>query len=138
MAAVGIAAHEVGHALQDAAKHPLLTARTAIVLLATFGSLTGMIAMVGGLILVEEILIYSGVALYCITVLAQLFNLKVEFDASRLALHHLRATGVVAPEEERYVKRVMRAAACTYVAATLTAYHYLFKAGRTAPDRTHV
>jgi uncharacterized protein len=142
VAAVGIAAHEIGHALQDAAGHPLLPARTAIVLLSTFGSLLGMILMAGGLLVVEEILIYSGIALYCVTVLAQLFNLKVEFDANRRSFQHLRATGVVAPEEERYVKRVMQAAACTYVAATLTciptAYHYLFKGGRTAADRTHV
>jgi Zn-dependent membrane protease YugP len=142
VAAVGIAAHEIGHALQDADGYKWLQARTAVVLLATFGSLIGMILMAGGLILVEEILIYSGVALYCLTVVVQLANLYVEFDASGRSMQHLRAAGIVAPDEVRYVRKVMTAAACTYVAATLTAvptaYHYLFKAGRTAGDKTHV
>jgi Zn-dependent membrane protease YugP len=142
VAAVGIAAHEVGHALQDAAGHTLLTARTAVVLLSTFGSLTGMILMAGGLVFLDPILINCGIGLYCVTVLIQLVNLKVEFDASHRVRQHLLATGIVSADEERYVRRVMRAAAWTYVAATLTAiptaYHYIFKAGRTAGDRTHV
>src|SRR5687767_6939512 len=121
VAAVGIAAHEVGHALQDAAGHKWLMARTTVVLMSTFGSLIGMILMAGGLILVEEILIYSGIALYCVTVAAQRANLYVEFYASGRSLQHLRAAGIVAPDKVWYVRKVMRAAACTYVAATLTA-----------------
>jgi Predicted Zn-dependent protease len=118
--AVGIAAHETGHALQDADRHPLLAARTTIVLAATCGSLLGMILFIGGFLVVEAFLIYAGIAMFILTLLAQLFNLKVEFDASRRVAPYLVATGVIAPDEERTVRQVMRAAACTYVAATLT------------------
>jgi Zn-dependent membrane protease YugP len=131
LTAIGIAAHETGHAIQDADKHPLLAARTAIVLLATFGSLMGMILFVGGFLIVEQILVYSGIAIFTATVAAQLFNLPVEFDASRRAVPCLVQTGVITPEEEPVVRRVMQAAAFTYVAATLTSpatlYCYLFR-----------
>jgi uncharacterized protein len=134
--AVGIAGHEAGHALQDAANHPLLPARTAIVLAAMCGGLTGLILFVGGFILVESILVYTGIAVFTVTVLAQLFNLGVEFDASRRARQHLLATGVITPDEEWGVRRVMQAAAFTYVAATLTspasAYFYLVRPWRLA------
>jgi len=131
--AVGIAAHETGHAIQDADKHPMLAARTAIVLAATCGSLTGMILFVGGFLIWEEILVYFGIAVFALTVLAQLVNLPVEFDASRRAAPCLLATGVITPEEEHVVADVLNAAAWTYVAATLSSIlvllYYLFRAG---------
>jgi Zn-dependent membrane protease YugP len=137
--AVGIAAHETGHAVQDADKHPWLPARTAIVLASTCGSLIGMILLVGGLVLVESFLIYCGVAVFTATVVAQLINLPVEFDASRRAAPHLVAAGVITPEEERAVRRVMDAAAFTHLAGTLTAvptaYRYLVKPRRRARDQ---
>ena len=137
--AIGIAAHETGHAIQDADKHPMLAARTAIVLAATCGSLTGMILFVGGFLVVESILIYAGVLVFTATVIAQLVNLPCELDASRRASQHLLSTGVITPEEAPAVRRVMQAAACTYVAATLTCipttYRYLVKPRRQARDK---
>jgi Zn-dependent membrane protease YugP len=139
LAAVGIAGHETGHALQDAAGHPLLPARTAIVLSATCGSLIGLILLIGGFLLVERILVYLGIVVFTATVLSQLFNLLIEFDASRRARHHLLAAGVITADEEPAVRRVMHAAACTYLAATLTsiptAYHYLVRPRRPAGAR---
>ena len=137
--AVGIAGHEAAHAIQDADRHPLLAARTAIVLAATCGSLIGMLLFVGGFLVVESILIYVGIAVFTATVLAQLFNLPVEINASRRARPFLLASGVIAPEEEWVVRRVMLAAAWTYVAATLTciptAYSYLVRPRRPARDK---
>lgn len=136
--AVGIAAHETGHALQDAAGHPLLAARTAIVLSTTCGSLIGLILLVGGLILFESILVYAGIAAFAATVLSQLFNLVVEFDANRRAIQHLLASGVIAADEEPAVSRAMHAAACVYLAGTLncfgTAYHYLVQPRNASPS----
>jgi Zn-dependent membrane protease YugP len=132
--AVGIAAHESGHAIQDADRSPLLPVRTAIVLAATCGSLIGMILFVGGFLVVSSFLVYTGIAVFLVTVAAQLVNLPAEFDANRRASSYLVATGVIAPEEEHKVRQVMAAAAYTHVAATLTsvptAYHYLVRPRR--------
>src|SRR5205814_6552747 len=109
-------------------------------LAATCGSLIGMILFVGGFLVVESFLVYVGIAVFTATVLAQLVNLPVEFDASRRAAPHLAAAGVIMGDEEPTVRRVMRAAALTYVAATLTsvptAYRYLVKPRRRARDKT--
>jgi Zn-dependent membrane protease YugP len=127
--AVGIAAHETGHALQDAAGYRPLKAREFVVQSATVGSLIGLIMFVGGFLLIESILIYFGIFVFCLTVAVQLANLVVEFDASRRAHQYLMATGVVAKEEEPAVRRAMRAAAITYLASTVTViptvYNYL-------------
>src|SRR5262245_11945178 len=80
--AIGIAAHETGHAIQDADKHPMLAARTTIVLAATCGSLLGMILFVGGFLVVEAFLIYAGIARFILTLVAPLFNLVGELDAN--------------------------------------------------------
>jgi uncharacterized protein len=137
--AVGIAGHEAAHAIQDADRHSLLGARTFIVLAATCGSLVGILLFVGGFVVVESMLIYAGIAVFTATVLAQLFNLPVEFDASRRARPLLLAAGVITPDEVWVVRRVMLAAAWTYVAATLTsiptAYGYLVKPRRQARDK---
>ena len=85
IAAVAIAAHETGHALQEVDGHPLLPARTYIVMSATCGSLIGLIMLVGGFLVVESFLIYTGIFVFFVTVAAQVFNLVVEFDASRRA-----------------------------------------------------
>jgi len=137
--AVGIAAHETGHAIQDADKHPMLPARTFIVLASTCGSLMGMILLVGGILIWEELLIYLGVAVFVATVLAQLVNLPVELDASRRAAPCLLSTGVITPEDEPAVRRVMQAAACSSLAGMLTAiptaYRYLVRPKRPARDK---
>ena len=136
LAALGIAAHEVGHAIQDASGYPLLVVRNFIVPMANFGSSFGLILILIGFALSTSglsWLIYAGIALFSLTVVFQLVNLPVEFDASRRARRLLLSTGLVAEDEEPEVGRVLNAAALTYVAATITSIltllYFLFRAG---------
>jgi hypothetical protein len=132
ISSIGIAAHEAGHAIQDAKRYPLLIVRNAIVPLANFGSIAGMVLLALGFVLAMAGLIYVGIAVFSMTVLFQLVNLPVEFDASRRARRRLLDTGIITVEEEPEVARVLNAAALTYVAATLTSLltlaYYLFRA----------
>jgi Zn-dependent membrane protease YugP len=120
IASVGIAAHEVGHAIQDDRRYPLLVIRNAIVPLANFGSSAGIILLILGLVLSMSGLLWIGIAVFSLTVFFQLVNLPVEFDASRRARRMLLSTGMIMEDEETEVARVLNAAALTYVAATLT------------------
>ena len=133
IAAVGVAAHEAGHAVQDATRYPLLVVRNAIVPMASLGSSASMILIFAGLLLHVTQLFILGVAAFSLTVLFQVVNLPVEFDASRRARIALQMTGLVRPEEDREVGRVLNAAAMTYVAATITSIltlvYYLIRSG---------
>ena len=133
LAALGIAAHEAGHALQDATGYPLLKLRNGIVPLAAWGGNLSWILIVLGFALASVNLVLIGIAAFSLTVVFQLVNLPVEFDASRRAREVLRSLGLIAPGEEPVVRRVLSAAALTYVAATLTSLltlvYYLFRAG---------
>jgi Zn-dependent membrane protease YugP len=133
LAALGIAAHEAGHAIQDAHHYPLLGIRNAVVPLAGFGSSVGLLVMFAGFLLHLAGLIYVGIALFSLVVLFQVVNLPVEFDASRRARIALVDGGLITQEEDEVVGRVLRAAAWTYVAATLSSImvllYYLFRAG---------
>ncbi len=133
LAAVGIAAHEAGHAIQDAYRYPLLGVRNLLVPAAGLGSSFAWIAIFAGLVLHWTGLTLLGIALFSLVVLFQLVNLPVEFDASRRARVALVEGGVITPAEETEVARVLNAAAWTYVAATLTSVlillYYLFRAG---------
>ena len=133
LAAVGIAAHESGHAIQDARRYPLLSARNALVPLASVGSNLSWIVMVIGFLLHSMMLITLGIVVFSAVVVFQLVNLPVEFDASRRARVALVEGGLVSPAEAVEVKRVLDAAALTYVAATLSAVltllYFLFRAG---------
>jgi hypothetical protein len=138
LASLGIAAHEAGHAIQDAKKYPLLSIRNGLVPLANIGGSVGWIMIALGLVLAISGLVWAGIAVFSATVLFQLVNLPVEFDASRRARAQLLANGLIAREEEREVKRVLNAAALTYVAATLTSIltlaYYLFAAGGSSAE----
>ncbi len=133
LAALGIAAHEAGHAIQDAYHYPLLGLRNAIVPLASIGSSMSWIVIFAGFLLHLTGLIYVGIGLFSLVVLFQLVNLPVEFDASRRARIALVDGGLITPEEDVVVGNVLRAAAWTYVAATLSSIlvllYYLFRAG---------
>lgn len=133
LAALGIAAHEAGHALQDATGFSLMTVRNGIVPLAVWGGNLSWVLILLGFALASANLILLGIAAFSLTVLFQLVNLPVEFDASRRARQALRSLGLIAPGEEPVVRRVLSAAALTYVAATLTSVltlaYYLFRAG---------
>jgi len=133
LAAIGVAAHEAGHAFQDAERYPLLVVRNAIVPLANFGGSVSMLMIMGGFLLSLGSLVYLGIAAFSMTVVFQLVNLPVEFDASARARQKLRDSGLVTAEEDREVGKVLNAAALTYVAATLTSIftllYFLFRAG---------
>ena len=119
MAAVGIAAHESGHALQDAHQYALMGIRNAAVPAANFGSGAGMLMLVLGAALNFPALLLIGVIVFAGVVFFQVVNLPVEFDASRRAKVQLVELGIVPRDEMVYVNKVLNAAAWTYVAATL-------------------
>lgn len=129
VAALGIAAHEVGHVIQDATRYGPLVIRNGIVPLAAVGSNAGMIMIFVGLLLGAGAgvtgavwLAWAGVALFSLVVLFQLINLPVEFDASRRAKEILQQANLIAPGgEAAAMNRVLSAAAMTYVAATIGA-----------------
>ncbi len=127
LAAVGIAAHEAGHAVQHATGYLPLKLRNGIVGLAAVGNIGIYIAMAG--LMLGGLakggfggwLVLAGVGLFAMVVLFQLINLPVEFDASARAKAMLVDAGVARPEEMPQVRSVLSAAALTYVAATLSA-----------------
>ena len=121
LAAVGIAAHEAGHALQDAQAYLPLAVRNAAVPLAGFGSNAGIILAVLGAIFNLQPLIWIGIIVFAGVVFFQLVNLPVEFNASSRAKAQLVSLGIIDAEGLRYVEKVLNAAALTYVAATLQA-----------------
>ena len=121
LAAVGVAAHEVGHALQDAQRYTPLILRNAVVPTASFGSNASFFIFIGGILLNWPMLVYAAIALFSAVVVFQLVNLPVEFNASARARRTLQSVGILEPEEDKGVARVLNAAAMTYVAATVTA-----------------
>ncbi len=121
LAAVGIAAHEAGHALQDAAAYAPLVVRNAIVPVAGFGSQAGIWIVFLGAILQQPMLVSLGIVLFSAMVFFQVVNLPVEFNASARAKAQLVSLGIINEEELHQVANVLNAAAWTYVAATLQA-----------------
>ena len=121
-AAVGIAAHEAGHALQDAQAYAPLVIRNAAVPLAGIGSNLGIwMVILGAIFTALHPLIPLGIALFACVVFFQVINLPVEFNASNRAKAILAETGIVDQSGSAAVKKVLDAAALTYVAATLQA-----------------
>jgi len=121
IASVGIAAHEVGHAIQDARRYGPLVLRNGMVPLASTGSSLSMTVLMVGLVIQSSGLLLLGVGLFSLTVLFQIVNLPVEFDASRRARAVLVEGRIVAPHEDPLVGKVLNAAALTYVATTVAA-----------------
>jgi len=121
LAAVGIAAHEAGHAIQDAQHYAPLVVRNAAVPAATFGGNISFLMIIAGAIMSIKPLILLGIGAFACMVAFQLINLPVEFDASARAKRLLVNYGIVGDEEMVYVNRVLNAAAWTYVAGTLQA-----------------
>ncbi len=133
VAAAGVAAHEVGHAIQHARGYAPLTIRNSVVPLAGFGSSFAWILIFVGLGMALQTLTILGLALFTMVVIFQVVNLPVEFNASTRARQALLSTGLVTENEDRAVAKVLNAAAMTYVAATITAVltllYYLWRAG---------
>jgi Zn-dependent membrane protease YugP len=123
MAAVGIAAHEAGHALQDARRYAPLAVRNIAVPVASFGGGISVPLIIIGAMMgaAGAFLIQAGIVLYSGVVLFQLVNLPVEFDASNRAKAQLDALGIVPRQQQEFVRKVLNAAAWTYVAGTLQA-----------------
>ena len=133
LTAVGVAAHEAGHALQDAEAYRPMVVRNAVVPLAGFGSNASFFLMFIGMLMSSFNLIVLGIASFSVVVFFQLVNLPVEFNASSRAKALLLQRGIIGPSESPMVSRVLGAAAMTYVAATisavLTLIYYLFRFG---------
>ena len=126
MAAFGVAAHEVGHAIQDAHGYAPLKFRSAWVPVANLGSGLSFIVLIlaffmgGAATVMGERLAILGIILFSTTTIFTLVTLPVEFDASRRALATLRQGGYVTPDELQGARKVLNAAALTYVAAFIT------------------
>ncbi len=128
MAAVGIAAHEAGHALQDAKHYAPLVVRNMAVPVASFGSSIGSLLLfagigmaIAGLGKLGGMFFLAGIVGFGATVVFQLINLPVEFNASSRAKMELVNQGIISGPELPYISKVLNAAALTYVAATLQA-----------------
>lgn len=138
LGAVGIAAHEAGHALQHAHGYAPLAIRNAVVPVASFGSNASMIMLVAGFIFHFATLVLAGIVAFATVVFFQLVNLPVEFNASSRAKALLVERGIVPSEEMGAINRVLNAAALTYVAATLqailTLLYYLMRYSGSSRD----
>ncbi len=133
LASAGVAAHEVGHAIQHARGYTPLKLRNAAVPIASFGSNAGMLLAMGGVLLQMTSMIGLGAILFAGVVVFQLVNLPVEFNASRRARDTLVMNGLVDEKEDKEIAKVLNAAAFTYVAATITAIltllYFLMRSG---------
>jgi Zn-dependent membrane protease YugP len=138
MAAVGIAAHEAGHALQDARHYAPLVLRNAVVPVASFGGGISMALLMIGMVMQAAALIQLGIIAYSAVVFFQLVNLPVEFDASNRAKAQLDALGIVPASQQQNVRNVLNAAAWTYVAGTLqavlTLLYFILRFGGSSRD----
>lgn len=121
VAAAGVAAHEMGHALQHAVGYGPLQIRSAIVPAVRFGSSLAPILFIIGFLLNFTSLAWLGVILFGLAVLFSLITLPVEFNASKRAKALLASSGILSPQEVQGVDKVLDAAALTYVAAAVAA-----------------
>lgn len=122
ISAVGVAAHEAGHALQYAEGYAPIKLRSVLVPITNFGSRLSMPLILIGLLLPVQydFVVYIGIGLYSLMVLFQLVTLPVEFNASARAIRALGESGILYEEELSGARKVLRAAAMTYLAATFT------------------
>lgn len=121
VAAVGVAAHEAGHAVQYAEGYYPIKIRNAIIPVTRFGSSLSTPLVILGLVLSLDVLITAGILLFCAVVLFQAITLPVEFNASGRALKTLRSSHFLEDDEMKGARSVLTAAAMTYVAAMLSA-----------------
>ena len=128
VASIGIAAHEAGHAIQDAENYGPLRLRSSLVPLCTVGNKLGYLVMVIGIIMlyasggvgIGKYVVFTGCGLFSLVLLFQLVTLPVEFDATRRAKEIVVDAGIIYPEERVGMDKVLNAAAMTYVAAMVT------------------
>ncbi|WP_240375569.1 zinc metallopeptidase [Bacillus piscicola] len=121
VAGQAVAAHEVGHAIQDAEDYAFLRFRHSLVPVANLGSNFSFFLILAGVLLQASGLLLAGIVFMSAAVLFQLVTLPVEFNASSRAMEQIVSTGIIRNEEERETRKVLDAAALTYVAAALVA-----------------
>ena len=129
VAAVGVACHEAGHACQHAEGYVPNKIRSAIVPVANLGTKLSWIFLVVGMLLPVQynFVVYIGIAMYSLSVLFTVVTLPVEFNASSRALKTIRETNMLNPDEYTGAKKVLQAAAMTYVAAAATSILMLLR-----------
>jgi Zn-dependent membrane protease YugP len=127
VAAVGIAAHECGHAVQYAKNYSPMKVRGALVGVTNFSSIFSMLFVIMGVMFSSPVVAYFGVGLFSVVALFQLITLPVEFNASRRAIDALEGSGAFKEAELDGVDRVLTAAALTYVAALVSAVLQLLR-----------
>lgn len=127
VAALGVAAHEAGHAMQDKEAYAPLKIRNTLVPIANFGSSASWILIILGIVFTYTNLITIGIICFAAVVVFQLVTLPVEFNASNRALVALEGGGFLTTDEVQQTNKVLRAAALTYVAAALTAILQLLR-----------
>lgn len=130
VAAVGVAAHEAGHACQHAENYLPNRIRSAVLPVARIGSYLSWIFIIIGLMFTAKVgfvMLYIGIILFSASVIFTIATLPVEFNASKRALACIRETGLLTGDEYNGAKRTLRAAAMTYVASTLTAIMQLLR-----------
>lgn len=131
-AAIGVAAHEAGHAVQYAQDYAPIKLRSAIIPLTNFGSKLAMPLILIGLLLsfaegFSFFFVYLGIACFGLSLVFQLVTLPVEFNASRRAMTAIEDGGLLTTEEQKGARKTLKAAALTYVAATATALAQLLR-----------
>jgi len=131
-AAIGVACHEAGHAVQYAKNYAPIKIRAAIIPVTNIGSRLAMPLILIGLLLaafseISVFIVYLGIACFGLTLLFQLITLPVEFNASRRAIAAIEHAGLLTDEEQKGAKSTLRAAAMTYVAATAVALAQLLR-----------
>ncbi len=132
VAAIGVACHEAGHAVQYAQSYGPIKLRAAIIPVTNFGSRLAMPLILLGLLLsafaeTSYTLVYLGIACFSLSIVFQLVTLPVEFNASRRALQAIENSEILTEDEQRGAKKTLSAAAMTYVAATAVALANLLR-----------
>ena len=126
VAAIGVAAHEAGHAVQYAQNYGPIKLRAAIIPVTNFGSKIAMPLILAGILLsflggLSNTLVYLGILAFSLSLVFQLVTLPVEFNASRRAMETIETSGLLTSEEQEGARKTLKAAAMTYVAATAVA-----------------
>lgn len=128
VAGTAVASHEVGHAIQDAQNYGFLTFRNAMFPLANIGSRFSFWLIMAGIVITMfstspfgQMILLVGIGFFALAVLFQVVTLPVEFDASKRAMNVIVEEGIISNQEERHAKKVLNAAAMTYVASTAVA-----------------
>jgi hypothetical protein len=128
IASLGVAAHETGHAIQHATEYMPLNFRHTLVPVANFGSKLGVpLAVFGFFFFRSQLLVQMGLVIFAAAVLFQIVTLPVEFNASSRAIKILESGGYLASDEIKPTKKVLKAAALTYVAAVLVSVAHLLR-----------